>query len=697
MDPFSITTGVIAVVGAIDQAAKCVKKLQAIRQAPSQIVLLLDEVADLWEVLRQVETAQRPPEYRESPFEDEMPPRGLDRLIRRTSAKLRELDALLQHHSLRTQRRTPDWGWLRGKQKADALRADLSTLRMDIATALSAITSKTVNRVESAIDGFHAEQVKSTQLLTSFISGLGFELPSDSARVKVHRERYDVNLTLQYPVQAKQTDCSALTETNLQPPKMTRHVPGTLRPCKLPATSNALQIPRTVSWASSLWRHGLDGNVRAIQDLFSQNLASPFDVQVLGGSVLHYAADHGHWDLCKFLIGQGATVDNEDDFHNTPSSLAWGKILSGALIDDESSMVANMFADTDFLQTRQFSILHKIVLHLIPRTIESELAFSTRDLNAVDSSGRTALAWAAARGDDEALATLLGYDADVNLSDSQGNTPLHHAKTIACIDYLLNAGADKSCRNIFEHTPLHMVCRRTGSLQILKHLVAAGIDIDAIDNSGETALGTAAFNKHVDCAFHLVHSGADIDITNGANGANDAPIHLAMMRDEPAIILLLLNNGAKLQKANSSGRTILHHATGLVSAETIEILRAHGLRGIDVDARDIEGKTAEDLLQERADDDDDPLFKPRFLEMLAAVRNAQELEEMTVHKLPKLAMEIKGSSGLVKAAPVIHITPVPCDEDEESYDYGNDTHSALVFFDALEEIEQGLQVVDIAA
>lgn len=38
------------------------------------------------------------------------------------------------------------------------------------------------------------------------------------------------------------------------------------------------------------------------------------------------------------------------------------------------------FNDTDILETRQLTILHKIVLHLIPRTLESELEFSTQDL-----------------------------------------------------------------------------------------------------------------------------------------------------------------------------------------------------------------------------------------------------------------------------------------------------------------------------
>lgn len=140
MDPLSITTGAIAIIGVINQAAKCIKKLRAIRQAPHELRLLIDEVADLWEVLRLVETAQRPPAYRESPLplEEEEPAKGLDRLIARTSGKLQELDSLLEHHWSHTQRRMPDFSWVRGKQRADALRTDLTQLRINVSAALSA-------------------------------------------------------------------------------------------------------------------------------------------------------------------------------------------------------------------------------------------------------------------------------------------------------------------------------------------------------------------------------------------------------------------------------------------------------------------------------------------------------------------------------------------------------------------------------
>ncbi|KAL9589864.1 MAG: hypothetical protein Q9203_001319 [Teloschistes exilis] len=791
MDPLSITTGVIAIIGVVDQAAKCIQKLRAIRQAPQELRLLINEVADLWEVLRLVETAQRPPEYRESalPLEEEEAAKGLDRLIARISGKLLELDSLLDHHWSHTQRRMPDFSWIRGKQRADALRADLTQLRMNISTALSATACATVSRVESAVERLNSEQLKSTQVLTSLVGRLGLKHQDPiSSNFQIDQKQCNLNLTLQYPVQPEEIAHFTDPKFPREGSTMTRRIPGTLKPSAPPTTSQPLHIharkgtgacqswcscachaknvlrtnrrnglaslsisysglpwvtakcdqkscrsrslpavalniqfpswlwkqylsssfvcsplhttnlnfalSRTVSWMSSLWRHGLDGNVRAIQDLFSEGLASPFDVQALGGSVLHYATDHGHWDLCKFLIGEGAMLDNEDDFHNTPTTLAWEKVLSGALTEDVASMVSNMFADTDFMQTRQFSIVHKIVLHLIPRSIESELDYSTRDLDAVDSSGRTPIAWAAVRGDELALNTLIGYSADVNLADGQGNTPLHHARNAACVDILLAAGADKTARNIFGHTPLHMVCRGTGSLALLKCLVAAGVDIDATDKSGETALATATFNSHVDCASLLVHSGADINI---ANRANDAPIHLALQSDVPAVLQLLLNKGAKYQEPNNSGRTILHYAAGLVSAETIQILKAHGLLGIDLDAKDDQGKTVDNLLEERVDDDSDPLFKSRLQDLLDSVRIAPSRTELAVPETPEMKIEVKGPFGMIKDEPVVLVTSVAPGDEDDVYDVENDTHGPAVFFDAVEDIQQGLQAIPIVA
>ncbi len=48
-----------------------------------------------------------------------------------------------------------------------------------------------------------------------------------------------------------------------------------------------LKLPRTVDWTCKLWKLGVEGNLRAIQQLFSTGQASPWDTSPLGGSVLH--------------------------------------------------------------------------------------------------------------------------------------------------------------------------------------------------------------------------------------------------------------------------------------------------------------------------------------------------------------------------------------------------------------------------
>lgn len=47
------------------------------------------------------------------------------------------------------------------------------------------------------------------------------------------------------------------------------------------------RLPRTVDWRSRLWGLGVDGNIRAIQQMFSNGTASPWDVSPGGGSILH--------------------------------------------------------------------------------------------------------------------------------------------------------------------------------------------------------------------------------------------------------------------------------------------------------------------------------------------------------------------------------------------------------------------------
>ena len=143
MDPLSITAAGLAFAGAVSQAAKCIQRLRAIRQAPAEIKLLLEEVLDLSGLLNQLAPTQSQSldgsRRTASPVVGQL---GLDWQIARTSSKLQELDSLIQDHSSRPARFGIDHlGWSKGRQKANTLRGDLKVLRLNLTASLGANTS----------------------------------------------------------------------------------------------------------------------------------------------------------------------------------------------------------------------------------------------------------------------------------------------------------------------------------------------------------------------------------------------------------------------------------------------------------------------------------------------------------------------------------------------------------------------------
>jgi len=89
-------------------------------------------------------------------------------------------------------------------------------------------------------------------------------------------------------------------------------------------------------------------------------------------------------------------------------------------------------------------------------------------INKSDNKNRTALHFAASRGFDEIVHSLLRHGANPNVQDFNGNTPLHLAactQHIRVVTLLMKYGADIEKTDSFGKTPLHLSLSRLRMLQ----------------------------------------------------------------------------------------------------------------------------------------------------------------------------------------------------------------------------------------
>ncbi|KAI9672491.1 MAG: hypothetical protein M1817_003257 [Caeruleum heppii] len=359
-------------------------------------------------------------------------------------------------------------------------------------------------------------------------------------------------------------------------------------------------MPRMVDWSSKLWRFSSENNREGIQRLFSQGAASPWDVNAYGESALHHAATWRHFDLCAFLIDQGAQPLLENQYAKKPIDTAWEQVFLGSLTTKEETAVASLFDDPVYMETRGFTVLHKIVLGLIRKDLALELECSTADINKPDANGRTSLSWAAGRGDVGAVQMLLDAGADHSIADDSFISTLHYAAGhAACTKILLDSGADATAKELFSRTPLHVACYGNKQSDVLDFLLNAGASINETDDDGDPALAYSLMNKQSELTSCLLRRGADMEISN-VRGIT--AIHHAVSSNSHPSLRLLLESGADYTVINKSGQTILHQAANLADTQTMDLLAEGRLHNIDVYRRDAAGKTAEDYLAARAEE-----------------------------------------------------------------------------------------------
>lgn len=258
---------------------------------------------------------------------------------------------------------------------------------------------------------------------------------------------------------------------------------------------------------------------------------------------------------------------------------AWNLVLSKELETEQAEEVSAMFSNDDFMESRQFTLLHKATLNIISRTIVAELESTTSALDAIDATKRTPLSWAAARRDHAATRTLLDYGAKPNIVDSEKRPPLYYAiknGDMPVVKELLSHGAKANLRDAFGGTALHIACKNQDDVRLLDAITAKAQEINIIDDDGDTPLMYAARRNHWRSAAYLISKGAALDLVNVCG---DSAMAHAIFTHSHDVLRELLKAGASTSVKNNAGETIMDLALASRDPLIMEIFRSNGPPG----------------------------------------------------------------------------------------------------------------------
>jgi ankyrin repeat protein len=249
--------------------------------------------------------------------------------------------------------------------------------------------------------------------------------------------------------------------------------------------------------------------------------------EMIGGmTALHYAAREGHMEAARALVEAGVDLDKANGDKFTPLVMAitnghfeLAKYLLDHGADPKPASLSGMTAlyatiDVQWAPKAWFpqpsTEQEKVgYLDLIKALLEKGAPVNapinekpwfrsfTNDYTWVDPAGATPFWRAAQSSDTAAMRLLVEHGADPKIATKSGDTALMAAAGIGwAANWSVNA-------------PLPLV-------DAVKYCVELGIEINAVDNRGHTALHGAAYLGNNDMVNYLVSQGAKIDAKSKA-------------------------------------------------------------------------------------------------------------------------------------------------------------------------------------
>jgi ankyrin repeat protein len=285
------------------------------------------------------------------------------------------------------------------------------------------------------------------------------------------------------------------------------------------------------------------GESRVVESVLSEAVdVNPRDLE--GWTPLLWAASLGHQQVVKVLLPAGADPNSANSYGETP--LMW------ACWQGHAEVAITLIGSGADVNARTVVARHR------PESWSEH----PRLRGAILSAGQTCLNWASQNGNPQIIRALLDADADVNLGDEAGTTPLMRVATAEAAEILLAAGGEVDRHNRDYCTAL-MYAVEVGNTAVAQVLFDAGAELPlkGKHHRAEKAIREAIYGGHVSTVALLLERGLDV---NAPLVMKDNLLGAAVRDGRVELIKFLLARGAvPLNTLDNIGSTplldALHH------------------------------------------------------------------------------------------------------------------------------------------
>ena len=266
--------------------------------------------------------------------------------------------------------------------------------------------------------------------------------------------------------------------------------------------------------------------------------------------------------------------------------------------EDRMADLLPIFEAYDVFDYWNSSYIHLIVLGCVNVDLATYLTLSPDPIDIRDSWGRTALMWAAWRGDSHSVSALLSFGADPQATSHDGNSVLIYATyggSLKCMGLLLSTGADINHTSHSLLTPAMVGCRLGDNEAIAKVRCVRGATFEASRQQHFTPLYTAAVSNNVATLRFLLDCGASVDVEDWNCST---PLSTAISFNNHAMAEELINRGYNLNSACVFEVSYLWSAA-VFGDERMFRLLMKAKPAIDISWSDSQHCTAKDRIHQR--------------------------------------------------------------------------------------------------